>query len=73
MYYKNKNNFVKLTIRVDEDELNKFKKLCSISKLSANNQINILIREYIHNKKYLLEENYSIPEIDKLWGNLDEK
>lgn len=73
MYYKNKNNFVKLTIRVDEEELNKFKELCSISKLSANNQINILIREYIHNKKYLLEENYSIPELDKLWGNCSEK
>lgn len=73
MYYKNKNNFVKLTIRIDEEELNKFKELCSISKLSANNQINILIREYIHNKKYLLEENYSIPELDKLWGNSDEK
>lgn len=73
MYYKNKNNFVKLTIRIDEEELNKFKELCNISKLSANNQINILIREYIHNKKYLLEENYSIPELDKLWGNSDEK
>ena len=73
MYYKNKNNFVKLTIRIDEEELNKFKELCSISKLSANNQINILIREYIHNKKYLLEENYSIPELDKLWGNSAEK
>lgn len=73
MYYKNKNNFVKLTIRIDEEELNKFKELCSISKLSANNQINILIREYIHNKKYLLEENYSIPELDKLWGNSNEK
>jgi hypothetical protein len=73
MYYKNKNNFVKLTIRIDEEELNKFKELCSISKLSANNQINILIREYIHNKKYLLEENYSIPELDKLWGNSAKK
>lgn len=73
-YSKLDKEFIKLTIRIDKQELDKFKKLCEISGLSANNQINILIREFIHNKKYLLENNnYSIPELDAIWGNQSEK
>ena len=71
MYAKHKNkDFIKLTIRCDSDELHNFKKICEISGLSANNQINILMRQYIHNNKFLLESSsHSIPELDELWGN----
>lgn len=63
----NKKEFVKLTIRIDQEELDKFKEVCQIYGLSANNQINILIRQFLHEKKYLFE-NHSIPELDQLWG-----
>ena len=49
--------YVKLTIRVDLDDLNKFKEVCEISGLSANNQINILIKKYNYENKNLLSQD----------------
>ena len=58
MKYKNREKeFTKLTIRVDNDDLFKFKKLCAISGLSANNQINILIRQTIYQNRNIFDQD----------------
>lgn len=55
--YKNREKeFTKLTIRVDNDDLFKFKKLCSIFGISANNQINILIRQTIYQNRNIFDQ-----------------
>lgn len=55
--YKKKGEFVKLTIRIDTSELEKFKDICKVRGLSANNQINIMIREFNYfNKNYFIGE-----------------
>lgn len=59
-YAKHKKEYVKLTIRVDADVLNKFKEICKISGLSANNQINIFIKKFNFENKYLFQDNTSI-------------
>ena len=54
--YKKKGEFVKLTIRIDTQELEKFKQVCKVRGLSANNQINIMIKEFNYfNKNYFAE------------------
>ena len=64
MYTKHKKEFIKLTIRIDKEELDKFKMVCCIKGLSANNQINILIREFLFENLRFYEKSFSIPEID---------
>lgn len=56
-YGKRKKEFVKFTVRVDVDELENFKKICEIHGVSGNNQITILLREFIFKNRNLLEEN----------------
>lgn len=56
-YGKRKKDFVKFTIRIDADELEKFKKICEIFGLSGNNQITILIREFNFKNRNLTEES----------------
>lgn len=56
-YAKHKKEYVKLTIRVDADVLNKFKEICKISGLSANNQINIFIKKFNFENKYLFSQD----------------
>ena len=59
--YKNREKeFTKLTIRVDNDDLFKFKKLCSIFGISANNQINILIRQTIYQNRNIFDQEEEI-------------
>lgn len=55
------NDFTKLTIRVNNDDLFKFKKLCSIFGISANNQINMFIRQAIFQNRHLFDD---VSEID---------
>lgn len=58
MKYKNREKeFTKLTIRVDNDDLFKFKKLCSVFGISANNQINILIRQAIYQNRNIFNQD----------------
>lgn len=58
MKYKNREKeFTKLTIRVDNDDLFKFKKLCSVFGISANNQINILIRQTIYQNRNIFDQD----------------
>ena len=59
-YAKHKKEYIKLTIRVDADVLNKFKEICKISGLSANNQINIFIKKFNFENKYLFQDSTSI-------------
>lgn len=56
-YGKRKKEFVKFTVRVDVDQLENFKKICEIFGVSGNNQITILMREFIFKNRNLLEEN----------------
>ena len=59
--YKNREKeFTKLTIRVDNEDLFKFKKLCSIFGISANNQINILIRQTIYQNRNIFDQEEEI-------------
>lgn len=55
-YGKRSKEFVKFTIRIDNDDLQKFKNICEIRGLSGNNQITILIREFNFKNRILLEE-----------------
>ena len=64
-YAKHKKEYIKLTIRVDADVLNKFKEICKISGLSANNQINIFIKKFNFENSYLFQDNTSIDFCDK--------
>ena len=59
MKYKNRNyEFVKLTIRIDASELEKLKKIAYNRGISANNQINFLIRDFLHqNRNYFDNES----------------
>lgn len=58
MKYKNREKeFTKLTIRVDNEDLFKFKKLCSVFGISANNQINILIRQTIYQNRNIFDQD----------------
>ena len=52
--------FTKLTIRVNNDDLFKFKKLCNISGISANNQINILIRQTIYQNRSIFDQDENL-------------
>ena len=51
--------FIKLTIRSNKEDLDKFKAICKILGLSANNQINILIRKFNFENKNLFS-----PDVD---------
>lgn len=65
-YKSRSNNYTKLTIRVNNDDLIKFKKLCQIFGISANNQINMFIRSAIYQNRNLFEnENEIIDFWDK--------
>lgn len=69
-YSNRKKEFVKLTIRVESKELDEFKAICGIKGLSANNQINIMIREFLfENKRFVDKKNCQNEqcEID-FWG-----
>lgn len=58
MYKLRNKDLVKLTIRVNESDLVKFKKLCQINGLSCNNQINVYIRQALYlNRKFFENEN----------------
>lgn len=54
MYAKHKTDFIKLTIRCDKEDLDRFKTVCKILGLSANNQINIMIKKFNYENKNLL-------------------
>lgn len=54
--YKKKGDFVKLTIRVDAVEHENLKKICEIFGISANNQINMMIREFNFKNRNLIDE-----------------
>ena len=54
--YKKKGDFVKLTIRVDTNEHENLKKICEIFGISANNQINMMIREFNFKNRNLIDE-----------------
>lgn len=56
-YSNRKKEFVKLTIRVESQELDEFKLICGIKGLSANNQINIMIREFLFENKRFVDKN----------------
>ena len=61
MYKPRNKDLVKLTIRVNENDLIKFKKLCQINGISCNNQINVYIRQALYfNRKLLENENVII-------------
>lgn len=59
--YKKKGEIVKLTIRIDTKQLDDFKKICQVRGLSANNQINIMIKEFNY-----FNRNYFIPTTEKV-------
>ena len=59
--YKKKGEIVKLTIRIDTKQLDDFKKICQVRGLSANNQINIMIKEFNY-----FNRNYFLPETEKV-------
>lgn len=59
--YKKKGEIVKLTIRIDTKQLDDFKKICQVRGLSANNQINIMIKEFNY-----FNRNYFLPETEKI-------
>ena len=57
-YSNRKKEFIKLTIRVESEELANFKKVCEIMGLSANNEINILIRQFLYeNSRFFDNKN----------------
>lgn len=67
-YSNRKKEFIKLTIRVESEELSNFKKVCEIMGLSANNEINILIRQFLYeNMRFFDNKNC------QLQFNLNEK
>lgn len=55
-YSNRKKEFVRLTIRVDKNELDNFKSICDILSLSANNQINLLIRKFLFENRSLFDK-----------------
>ena len=58
MKYKRRNyNFTKLTIRIDEEELNKLKEISYNRGYSVNNQINFLIRDFLHQNRSFFDNN----------------
>lgn len=60
-YSNRKKDFIKLTIRCERGELDLFKAICHIKGLSANNQINIMIREFLfENKRFVDKDNCQI-------------
>lgn len=59
-YKSRSEDFTKLTIRVNNEELFKFKKLCQVFGISANNQINILIRQTIYQNRNLFDQEEEI-------------
>lgn len=59
-YKSRSEDFTKLTIRVNNDDLFKFKKLCQIFGISANNQINIFIRSAIYQNRSLFDDENEI-------------
>lgn len=61
-YKSRSDDFTKLTIRVNNDDLFKFKKLCQIFGISANNQINMFIRSAIYQNRNLFENENEIIE-----------
>lgn len=63
-YSNRKKEFVKLTIRVETKELENFKKVCTILGLSANNQINIMIREFLYRNRSLFDKENCQTTID---------
>jgi len=60
MYAKHKKEFVKLTIRCDIDDLERFKHICKIMGLSANNQINIMIKKFNYENKNLIDSTSAL-------------
>lgn len=59
-YKAKSDNFTKLTIRVNNEDLFKFKKLCQVFGISANNQINILIRQTIYQNRNIFDNENEI-------------
>lgn len=58
MKYKNRNyEFVKLTIRIDKEELEKLKLISYNRGISANNQINFLIRDFLHQNRSFFDND----------------
>lgn len=69
MYAKHKKEFVKLTIRCDIDDLDRFKHICKIMGLSANNQINIMIKKFNYENKNLISESPTNQSIIDFWDS----
>lgn len=59
-YKSRSDDFTKLTIRVNNNDLFKFKKLCSISGISCNNQINIFIRQALYQNRNIFDDENEI-------------
>lgn len=59
-YKSRSEDFTKLTIRVDNKDLFRFKKLCKIFGISANNQINIFIKTAIYQNRQLFDDENEI-------------
>lgn len=60
MYAKHKKEFVKLTIRCDKEDLDRFKMISKILGLSANNQINIMIKKFNYENKNLIDSTSAL-------------
>ena len=69
MYAKHKKEFVKLTIRCDIDDLDRFKKICKICGQSANNQINIMIKKFNYENKNLISDSPTNQSIIDFWDS----
>ena len=69
MYAKHKKEFVKLTIRCDIDDLDRFKNICKILGLSANNQINIMIKKFNYENKNLISDSPTNQSIIDFWDS----
>lgn len=53
----NKDEYIKLTIRVTKKDYDRFSQLCEIFGTSMNNQINQFIRKYNYTQREVFEDN----------------
>lgn len=53
----NKDEYIKLTIRVTKKDYDRFSQLCTIYGTSMNNQINQFIRKYNYTQREVFEDN----------------
>lgn len=53
----NKDEYIKLTIRVTKKDYDRFSQLCEIFGISMNNLINQFIRKYNYTQREIFDEN----------------